>query len=203
MSDSLDAIRGSFDERAPDYDESAMHRDLADAVAAFISLDGVETLLDVATGTGLVLRAVALRSTRVRLIGVDISPGMLGIARAKLSSAELHEADAAAMPVATASVDVLTCVTALHIIPNVSDSVIEWHRVLRDGGRLVTATFAAVAPGRNGPDRPYPLDHAPYASAAAIAESFAPLGFRQTRCTTWTDGNDTVLIAEFVAESTP
>ncbi|WP_429608163.1 hypothetical protein [Staphylococcus aureus] len=57
--DLLAAVRARFDGRAAEYDESAMHRELAAAVAAFADLDGVRDVLDVATGTGLVLRALA------------------------------------------------------------------------------------------------------------------------------------------------
>ncbi|MFP3381651.1 hypothetical protein SB767_35625, partial [Bacillus sp. SIMBA_069] len=51
-------VRERFDDRAPTYDDSAMHRGLAAAVAAFIDLTDVEAMLDIATGTGLVLRAL-------------------------------------------------------------------------------------------------------------------------------------------------
>lgn len=97
-----------------------MHRDLAWDVADSVDLAGVNVVLDVATGTGLVLRALASRDARLHLIGVDISPGMLAVARAALSAAEWIEADAASLPLEWASVDVVTCVTALHIIPDVS-----------------------------------------------------------------------------------
>lgn len=62
MTGSLDEIATRFEDRAPTYDESALHRDL----------DGVSTVLDVATGTGLVLRSLPVGP---HLIGIDISPG--------------------------------------------------------------------------------------------------------------------------------
>ncbi|MCL2584902.1 MAG: hypothetical protein FWE35_20865 [Streptosporangiales bacterium] len=70
MTDQLSAVAAAFDERAPAYDESVLHRDIARAVADFARLDGVRVVLDVGTGTGLVLRAIAARHGRARLIGV-------------------------------------------------------------------------------------------------------------------------------------
>ena len=69
----LDAIRNAFDGRATTYDEDVMHRAVAAEVASFAALEDVTAALDVATGTGLVLRALHDRAPRLRLIGADIS----------------------------------------------------------------------------------------------------------------------------------
>lgn len=195
----LARIRRAFDARAADYDESEMHRDLAVTVAEGLDLDGVSTMLDVATGTGLVLRSVARRDPGVhRLIGVDISPEMLRVARSELPSADWWEADATALALDDDSVDLVTCVTALHILPDVPAALREWARVLRPAGRLVTASFSSAH--LNGVERtphPYPRDHAPYASPEAIATTFAAHGFALDVFREWTDGVDTALIAQF------
>lgn len=100
-------------------------------------------MVDVATGTGLVLRAIAERHPQARLVGVDLSAAMLAVARAALPQAHLLQADAAALPVAGGAADLVTCVTALHLLAEPALAFDEWARVLRPGGRLVTATFAA------------------------------------------------------------
>ncbi|PRB12203.1 class I SAM-dependent methyltransferase [Microbacterium sp. MYb62] len=206
MTDPLRDIGAAFDARAPQYDESAMHRSVATAVAGFVDLDGVSRVLDIATGTGLVLRALARRTKGLTLTGVDISPGMLDIARAELPDAAWIDAEAASIPIDDATIDLATCVTALHIIPSVARAAGEWSRVLRPGGRLVTATFAGAVPGgataqRGGTPVSYPRDHTPYADPDALATSFQPAGFQLRRHTSWSDGVDTVLIAEL--ERTP
>ncbi|WP_217184263.1 class I SAM-dependent methyltransferase [Streptomyces sp. AC495_CC817] len=204
MSERIERIRRAFDRRAADYDESLMHRSLAEAVADSLGLGGVEAVLDVATGTGLVLRSVAPRATGVRLVGVDISPAMLAVAARELPSAEWIEADAAQVPLPDGSVELVTCVTALHILPDVPAAASEWKRVLRAGGRLVTATFETAHPlpaASPEDEHPYPRDHAPYASPDRISAVFAPYGFRLRGHTRWSDDTDAVLIAEFVAES--
>jgi ubiquinone/menaquinone biosynthesis C-methylase UbiE len=210
--DVVGAVRARFDGRAPTYDDSAMHRDLAAAVAGFVDLAGtvdlagVGTLLDVATGTGLVLRALRDAASGpaepVRMIGVDVSPGMLAVARAALPEAELVEADARRLPIADGSIDLITCVTGLHLIPDTSRVLAEWARVLRPGGRAVTATFAAFDPRQHHREvaaaapPPYPVVHDPFRTPEALAATVAPAGFTVGRTTTWTDGHDTLLIAE-------
>lgn len=202
MTDPLRIIGEAFDARAPHYDESAMHRGVAAAVADFVALDDVSRVVDVATGTGLVLRALSRRAPDLDLVGVDISPGMLDVAREALPAAEWIEADAADLPLADSSADVVTCVTALHIIPAVAQAAAEWRRVLRPHGRLVTATFAGPAPGtpvapHGASAAPYMRDHEPYADPVALNASFGRFGYRLTRHAEWSDGIDTVLIAEF------
>lgn len=214
--DVRDAVRARFDGRATTYDESAMHRDLADAVAAFIDAGPgaaePRTVLDVATGTGLVLRALRARQgTRVqRMIGVDISPGMLAVARAALPHAELVEADARRLPLATASVDLVTCVTGLHLIPDTAAVLAEWARVLRPGGLVVTATFARFDASRHHREHtgsspaPYPLRHEEFCTTDALARVTAPHGLRLRRDDRWTDGHDTMLLAELArTDATP
>src|SRR5690242_16808823 len=103
-------VRERFDERAATYDDSAMHRALAAAVAAFADLDGVDAVLDVATGTGLVLRALRARGFAGSLAGVDLSPRMIDAARSHLPDAELVVGDATRLPHPDAAFDLVTCV---------------------------------------------------------------------------------------------
>ncbi len=212
LTDAHEAIRRRFDERAPHYDESDMHRAVAAAVARFVSLVGVDTVLDVATGTGLVLRAVRDRSAAEtskaapggdvwapRFIGVDLSPGMLAVAARELPHATLLVADAAALPLPDDSIDLVICATALHMIPDTEAAVAEWRRVLRPHGRAVTATFARPDRGARN-THPYPVNHAPFASPEDLARTVAALGFSLGRFETWTNAQDNVLIAELALD---
>ncbi|CAM3772016.1 class I SAM-dependent methyltransferase [Isoptericola cucumis] len=198
------AVAAAYDARSATYDESRMHRDLAAAVAAFATLDGVADVLDVATGTGLVLRALhASSGTTVRTTGVDLSPDMLAVARRELPQATLLRADAAALPLADASVDLVTCVTALHLLPDPHAALAEWARVLRPGGRAVTATFTAFArPARARP--PFPVHHERFATPERLAASAAGTGLRLRRHAAWrhVDG-DAFLLGELGTDGTP
>ncbi|MGO4300833.1 class I SAM-dependent methyltransferase [Leifsonia sp. RAF41] len=202
----LRAVRDRFDDRAPTYDDSAMHRGLAAAVAAFAfasaELDGVDAVLDVATGTGLVLRAFRDHGFAGALTGVDLSPRMIDEARRHLPGAELIVADATRLAFADASFDLVTCVTGLQLFPHPDAAIAEWARVLRPRGRAVTATFLSFDPSRHrAAPPPGFLDHSPFDSVEHLADTVAPAGFRVARTETWTDGADELLIAELALSS--
>jgi ubiquinone/menaquinone biosynthesis C-methylase UbiE len=134
-----------FNSRAATYDEGETHRLIARDLAGFVDVTGVHDVLDAGTGTALMLRELALRvGASVRLTGVDLSPGMLEIARAELPRAEFILGDATRLPVGDASFDLVTCVTALHLIPDAGAAFREWARVVRPSGRIVVATFTSI-----------------------------------------------------------
>ena len=102
-----------------------------------------ETLLDVATGTGLVLRELAARPTPpAAVIGIDRSPGMLAEVGALPAGWRTHEGDATALPFAAASFDVAVSSYLLHLLDNATRRSVlsELHRVVRPGGRLAVIT---------------------------------------------------------------
>lgn len=201
--EALDAIRTAFDGRAATYDASDMHRAVAEASAEFATLEGVQVVLDIATGTGLVVRAIHAHNPQLRLTGTDISPAMIAVARTALPLASWIETDVAALPLADASVDLITCVTALHVIPHVDEAVAEWRRLLRPNGRVVTATFSETNGAHSRDEeagsahRPYLRRHLPFRTIEDLSRTAASYGFNISRHTTWTDGADTVLIAEW------
>lgn len=167
------AVTAHYDARAATYDASGMHRALADLVAE-VSGDPGGLVVDVATGTGLVLRAIAARHPEARLVGVDLSPGMLAVARAALPQAQLVQADATALPVAHESASLVTCVTALHLLAEPAMAFDEWARALRPGGRLVTATFGADTGGPARPDLPqgFARRHEDYRTPDQVRRAF-------------------------------
>ncbi len=91
-----------------------------------VAISGSDTLLDVGTGTGAVLRELKRLAVRpARAIGVDVSKPMLARARATLSpGTELLAADARALPLADASVNVATCAYLLHLLPTTARAAV-------------------------------------------------------------------------------
>ena len=144
--ESADDLIERFDGRAPTYDDGEPHRLIARAVAEFVRVDGVTDVLDAATGTGLVLRALdPLLAPGAHLTGVDIAPGMLAVAADKLPDATFVRADAAALPFEDVSFDLVTCVTGIHLMPDAAAAIREWARVLRREGRIVIANFTTLS----------------------------------------------------------
>ena len=144
---------GYYDREATRYDESRggaeRARAAADAVAALVPPGG--TVLDVAGGTGIVSAELAAQGRDV--VVVDLSVGMLRLAAERLPGrAAAGRGDR--LPVADASVDLVTTIWLLHLLPveQADAVVVEAARVLRPGGHLVTTVDKHRSHGREGSD---------------------------------------------------
>jgi SAM-dependent methyltransferase len=99
---------------------------------------GSATVLDLACGDGYLLELVRGRlGPEARLIGVDMSPDELGVARARLgSNVELRCERAQAMTLESGSIDMVVSHMALMLMAPIDEVVREIRRVLRPGGML-------------------------------------------------------------------
>ena len=101
-----------------------------------------ERVLDVACGTGIVARLAAAHvGIAGHVIGVDLNPGMLAVARAQtLTTAsarvEWRAGDANALPCDNATFDVVFCQQGLQFFPDKDRTLREMYRVLAPEGRL-------------------------------------------------------------------
>ena len=95
-------------------------------------------VLEVAIGTGLNLEHYP---ADIRLTGIELSPGMLRLARERAVELErevdLREGDAHQLDFADGSFDTVVCTFSLCAIPNHDQAVAEMHRVLKPGGLLL------------------------------------------------------------------
>lgn len=124
----------------------------ADALLDRTGLSAADRVLDVATGTGIVLRRAHARVRGLgRLVGVDLTPAMLRVALEMSAGAPIEylEADALELPFADGSFDLVTCQQGLQFLPDRPRALREFRRVLSEGGRLVIACWCEIesAPG--------------------------------------------------------
>ncbi|MBI4515749.1 MAG: ubiquinone/menaquinone biosynthesis methyltransferase [Deltaproteobacteria bacterium] len=93
-----------------------------------------DIIVDLGCGTGDLCELAAAAGARV--VGLDFAARMLAAARARLSDAPLVRADAAALPLATASATVVSSAFALRNFVSIPGVLAEAARVLVRGGRL-------------------------------------------------------------------
>jgi SAM-dependent methyltransferase len=96
-----------------------------------------QAVLDVACGTGVVARTAADRvGPSGRVVGVDLNPAMLAVARRLRADVEWRQADAAALDLPDATFDVVLCQSGLMFVPDVAGALREMARVARPDGTL-------------------------------------------------------------------
>jgi SAM-dependent methyltransferase len=106
------------------------------ALPALLPDDAV--VADLGAGTGTVTEALAPFVGRV--IGVDASTAMLGIAAERLErfqNVELRHGELTALPIDDGNVDVATLMLVLHHIESPESAINEASRVLKPGGRIL------------------------------------------------------------------
>ena len=100
-------------------------------------------VLDVGTGTGIVLEALASAVGPEGLaVGADLSIGMLLTGRAARAGLRVVEADVVDLPFRDETFDVVTANFLIHLVPNHETALFDMTRVLRPGGRLALSAWA-------------------------------------------------------------
>ena len=113
-----------------------------DRLAAAVALQPGEQALDLACGTGDI--AFRLAAAGGAVCGLDITPRMLQLARAKPSSGGActwTAGDMTALPFADRRFEVVTTGYGLRNVPDLDAAVAEIARVLRPGGRFASLDF--------------------------------------------------------------
>jgi ubiquinone/menaquinone biosynthesis C-methylase UbiE len=120
-------------------------------------------ILETATGTGIVTRALSAAVPHAEIVATDLNPGMLDFAKQGNPSGrvDFQRADAQDLPFPAESFDLVVCQFGMMFFPDKVAANREAWRVLGSGGRYLFLTF----------DR---LEHnpVPKATEEAVAEMF-------------------------------
>jgi len=129
----------TYDQRWQRYLQLTLSR----AVGA-LRMTGPARVLDVGCGTGEFEQLAHQRFPEARLVGIDVTPDMLAVARGKFQDATWVTfllAQAEDLPVASESFDAVVSCSMLHHVEEPERLLRECVRVLRPGGQLVVVDW--------------------------------------------------------------
>lgn len=143
-------VRRVFDAMAGSYDRQMafFERLLFPGSRRWVTGQAHGRVVEIAVGTGLNL---PLYPGDVTVLGVELSEGMLRLARQRVADCgladrvELRHGDVQALDLPDGSADTVVSTFALCTIPDPSAAVSEARRVLRPGGRFVLAEHGPAA----------------------------------------------------------
>ena len=144
-------IANLYSRRSETYDEGDWHPRIAHRLIEHAHISQGQYVLDIATGTGMVaIEAAQLVGFAGRVVGVDISTGMLEQAKRKIealgqNNIELVLADAEKLNFPANSFDVVLCSSALIWMADVPAALHLWHQLLKPGGLIGFHAFADTA----------------------------------------------------------
>jgi demethylmenaquinone methyltransferase / 2-methoxy-6-polyprenyl-1,4-benzoquinol methylase len=138
-------VQRMFDRVAPRYDLAntvfslGQDKPWRQAAARATWLAAGEVAVDVACGTGALTRELEQLAPAALVVGMDFSQEMLK----RAGNGRYAAGDAIRLPLKDASVDVVTIAFGLRNLPEPAQGLLEFRRVLRDGGRLVVCEFSS------------------------------------------------------------
>jgi SAM-dependent methyltransferase len=140
-----------------------------------------EHVLDVACGPGVVTRLAAHRAGAGQVIGLDINPGMVEVARSLSSELPIswQEGSALQMPFADQVFDLVLCQQGVQFFPDRAAGLREMRRVLVPGGRVVVAVWGSIEQSPGFAALAAALER--HASAAAAAAARSPFSLADTQ----------------------
>jgi len=123
-------------------------------VAELVAHASAGVLLDVPCGGGTILPILQSAGFAGRAIELDLAAAMVARARERADGVsgfdvEIVQADATAMPLDDASVDLAVSINGLHVMPDPGAVLAEIARVLTPDGHALIVTIVATAAPRN------------------------------------------------------
>ncbi|MEL5849729.1 MAG: class I SAM-dependent methyltransferase [Candidatus Igneacidithiobacillus chanchocoensis] len=144
------SLQRAYDLWAPIYDRAVVGFSRGPRAANIAEIPSTaKTILVVGVGTGLDLPLLPPQALSVAL---DISWAMLSRARNRAVTAQLLQADAENLPMASATCDVVLLHLILAVVPHAEQALAEASRVLRPGGTLLIFD-KFLRPGQRAPLR--------------------------------------------------
>ena len=143
----LNSVSQSFSEASQTYDQCAVfQREIADRLVERLDLFKIQPqrILDVGAGTGYCTRLLEKQYKKAKILGLDLSHGMLTQAKRQarwLTHSRFVRADAHKLPLLDHSVDFIFSNLAMHWFNDLAACLKEFKRVLKPNGLLLFSTL--------------------------------------------------------------
>ena len=149
-------IVSMFDDIAPTYDtanrvmsmgvDKSWRRKACDLAYEFNGTDSLDTIVDIACGTGDMMDFWKSRSevngiAIGDIVGVDPSVGMVDVAKKKYPNFSYHISKATEIPLEDSSADILSITYGIRNVMEREIALDEFNRVLKKGGLVVILEF--------------------------------------------------------------
>ncbi len=144
-------IADIYSSRSANYDRGEWHPRIAHRLVESAQIQTGMQVLDIATGTGMVaIEAAQIVGAEGRVIGIDISTGMVDTARQKvqalgLQNIEFQLADGELLNFSANTFDYIFCSSALIWMSDLHGALRHWHQLLKPGGKIGFHAFAETA----------------------------------------------------------
>ena len=135
--------QASFPEMYERWLVGPLFRPWAELTLDEVDLSSGDRVLDIACGTGIVARIAKERlGDTGQVVGIDVSPDMLAVARAVAPDIDWREGNVSSLPLNEGEeFDVVICQQGLQFFPDKAQAVSQMRRALADHGRLAVATW--------------------------------------------------------------
>lgn len=151
LNDYKQGVADLYNRRSQSYDSSDWHVQICYRLLEYSDIFYGQNILDIGTGTGhLAFAAAEIAGTEGRVIGVDISAGMLDTARSKIEALKLNNvefllADAETLDFSENTFDRVLCANTFPWMEDKEATLRLWYKFLRPGGKIGIHTPADTA----------------------------------------------------------
>ena len=139
----VNKVRKNFSRAARLYDQfSGLHRDIGRELMAHLpTVAPGGRILDIGMGTGWLTRELLRNFPGARVIGLDLSEGMIAMAKGQNSGSRFLQADAAALPFKTDVFDLIVSNLAYQWVEDLESSLRRCYALLKPRGSFCVTLF--------------------------------------------------------------